>query len=59
MCNLYVCVCIYIYMNHCVAHLKLTQHCKSAIPVLKKKKACAVPSSKKSVALPLPSPGCY
>ena len=36
-----LCVCVYIYIYkliHVVVHLKLTQHCKSTILQLKKKK---------------------
>ena len=29
---------IYIQLNHFAVHLKLTQHCKSTIPQLKKKR---------------------
>ena len=35
---IYVCLYIYIYLNHFAVHLKLTQHCKSTILQLKKKK---------------------
>ena len=49
-----MCVCVYIYMNHCVAHLKLTQHCKSAIPGLKKKKHVLSPPQKKVWLSPSP-----
>ena len=36
---MYVCVYIYVYikLNHLIVHLKLTQHCKSTVPWLRKK----------------------
>ena len=35
---MYVCLCVYVSLNHFAIQQKLTQHCKSTILQLKKKK---------------------
>ena len=51
---------IYVYLNHFVVHLKITQHCKSTIPRYKIKKKskplCKVLEGRDNESLILASP---